>query len=368
MKQHISPFQFSMLVGNFIFSSTLITQPQVLIQLSKQNIWIVVLLSFCLNLLLIPIFIGNENNLSKVEGIFDDKSLSWIQKNFAGSLFVFFFFVFIRDFNSIIYFISSVLLPKTPLDIISILIILCLIYISNSGIEVIARITVVHFFIIFLTVLGLPPILLNEIQLGNLLPVGGVGSVREIGKSMYLMGASIGEMIVMFFLLNYVKPFKKIKKATIKGISMFFAIFFISSLLDITVLGVGVAKESTYPNFLVVQQIHLTDFLDRLDLVIVLLWLPTVFCKLALVLYAIQKCSNTIIGRELKFTLLPLGLLLALCMHLFKDNIEGLEFAFITWPTLGLLLEVIIFAQFLWIKRKQTGSGKGSKDRKNVKA
>lgn len=369
MKQQISRFQFSILVGNFIYSSTLISQPQILIQLSKQNIWIVALIGYLISLILIPVFIGNEKKLSRVHGLFDSKKLTLLQKSYAGSFLLFFFLIFIRDFSAIIHFIGNILLPKTPIDFIALLIILCLLYISNGGMEVIARVTGIHFFVIFLTVLTLPALLMNEMQLGNLLPIGGVNSVAGIGKSTYLLIASIGEMVVMLFLLNYVKPFKKIKKATILGISIFFIIFFISSVLNVTVLGVGVAKEATYPNFLVVQQIHLTDFLDRLDLILVLLWLPTVFCKLALVLYAIQKLLNGIMGKELSFTLFPLGIILSLCIHLFKDNIESLEFAFFTWPTLGIALEGIIFILFIWIKLKQSNSGKHkSSEKKSIKA
>ncbi|MDV2687735.1 GerAB/ArcD/ProY family transporter, partial [Alkalihalophilus lindianensis] len=76
-------------------------------------------------------------------------------------------------------------------------------------------------------------------------------------------------------------PLKAARKAVITGTALGLFLFFLILFLAIVVLGTKIVREATYPSYILVQQINLTDFLDRLDLVIVAVWLPAFFSKLA---------------------------------------------------------------------------------------
>jgi spore germination protein len=85
-------------------------------------------------------------------------------------------------------------------------------------------------------------------------------------------------------------------------------------------------------------------------------------CKLSLLLFALNRLFNTFRRKDSDFNLVPLALLLSLTIRLFKNNIDGIEYSFFTWPTKGLLLELIIVFLFLILKR-----GKSDKVKKMSK-
>lgn len=368
MKQQISALQLAFIVGNFIFTGTLVSLQQILIEISKQNSWIVVIITFPITLIFIWVICSKVEKLNKLEGFFDPNNKSILHRGFVILLILFLLFIFIRDFRALTGFINTGLLPDTPIDIIAIITILCLIYISYTGIEVIARITVIHFFTVFVIVMSLPLLLLNEIRPESLQPIGGTNSFSEILKSAYILFPWMGEVFIILFLFIYLKPLKHFKKASIAGAGLGGVLLLILTLLIISVLGLGVASESTYPNISLIQQINLTDFLDRLDLVIVVVWIPTILCKLSLLMYGINKSINVIRGSDKNLGYLPIGLILGLSIHLFKNNIEHLEFSFFSWATLGILLESMLLAIFLIMKYKKKKIGQNSKQKKEVKA
>ncbi|GIN60991.1 hypothetical protein J27TS8_09840 [Robertmurraya siralis] len=361
MKQEqLSPFQLTCLIGNFIFTGVIISVPQILMEISKQNTWIVIMFTYVLTTTVIYIICRKPAKLEKLKSIFYFDKRPWFKNVFISVLFMYLLFIYIRDFRIFNSFIDGILLPDTPFDIIALLTTLTLIYISLTGIEVIARVTVIHFITISIVVILLPFFLLNEIQLANLLPFGGLHSGAEILKSTYIFFPWMTEAIVIVFLFVFLHPISHLKKAGIIGISCGFILLFILIFLNITVLGVAIASEATYPNIKLIQQINLTDFLDRLDLVIEVVWIPTMLCKLSLLLFTLNRLFNTFRRKDSDFDIVPLALLLSLTIRLFKNNIDAIEYSFFTWPTKGLLLELIIVTLFLMLKRGKSHKSKGN--------
>ncbi|MEQ2525485.1 GerAB/ArcD/ProY family transporter [Bacillaceae bacterium CLA-AA-H227] len=350
MKQQISVLQYACIIGNFIFTGTLVLIPQLIIEISKQNSWIVVIVTFLFIYGIVYFLSSQTDRIKKIKGVFNSENKSWYTKVFLTVFLFFMLSIFIRDLQALNGFIDAVLLPKTPIDVIAFLSILSLTYISLTGIEVIARITVIHFLTISIIIVALPFLLLNEIELAYLQPIGGINFFSELIKSVYIYFSWIAEVVIFIFLLIFIEPFNQLRKASILGLTCGLVVLLILMLLNITVLGVAVASEATYPNFALIQQINLTDFLDRLDLIIVVVWLPTMLCKLALLLFGIQKLLNVIRGKDSDFSIIPLGILLGLTNHFFKNNIASIEYSFFTWPTLGMILELIIILGFIFFK------------------
>lgn len=366
MKNQISSFQFSLIIGNFIFSGTIVSVQQIVIEVAKQNAWIVILISYLIIIGIVYFISANKAKLEKLRGLYDTGNSNKFHKVFVFILLLFLFIVFIRDFRAVNGFIDIVLLPDTPIDVIALLMILSLIYISLAGIEVIARITVIHFFVIATIFVACPLLLINEINFKNIQPIGGVHALADILKAVYLITPWMGEALILVFLMMFINPIEKIRISSIFGTTLGILGVFISTILLLTVLGVGVASEATHPNIELIQQINLTDFLDRLDLIIVTVWLPAMFCKLALLVFGIQKSLNILRGSDDDKGLLPLGLILGLTTQLFSSNIDHLEFAFFTWATLGMTLEVLIILLFILIKNKHSGLGKTAKKNSKI--
>ncbi|NHM33777.1 GerAB/ArcD/ProY family transporter [Neobacillus terrae] len=352
MKPRISAGQFSILIANFIFSVSAISLPQVLIKSSGHYSWVLAPVTLPVFFLFVFIIIGRAKNQEQFKNIFvPDSDHSFVEKIFYLCVFLFMALILIRDLRGFVDFVAAVLLPNTPIDILVTLSLLVILYVTVSGLEVIARVTVIQFVILGVIVAALPLLLLNEIQIGNLQPILGMEALPGVFKSSYILFSWVGEVVFIVTIIAHVEPIKKIRKAAFQGIGIIYTLLCILLATEIGVLGTKILEVSTYPSHQLIQQINLTDFLDRLDVFIVVVWLPNIFTKLALALFCLNKALSCLVKRETNVYILPVSLILGhLSILLFKNNINQIDFSFYTWPTLGSSLEIILLALFILIK------------------
>jgi len=358
MKPKISGMQYMLLVANYLFTATLISLPQVLVQAAEQNTWMVPILSLPFLVIIIIFSLGKKVEPLKELFLMGEK-VTKLQKVFVSILLFFLIVSFIRDMRALIDFTVTSLLPNTPIEILSVLSALVICYVCWTGLEVIARITVIQFMVLGGILLLLPLMLANEIDPKNLQPILGPGSLSAIVQSWYLLLGWVSEIVVFFLLLPYIDPIKNIRKLGIFGSLTAMFLLFLLIIMQLAVLGADIVKVSTFPNYQLIQQINITDFLDRLDLVIVTVWAPTILCKISLTLYCINKAVGIVRGADTNVFIIPIGLLLAiLAVVLFKSNVQHLEFSFFTWPTLGLALELLLIPLFFIIRKKHVTRAK----------
>lgn len=348
-KEAISPLQLVFLIANLLLTATLITLPQVITQFSKQNMWMTPLLVFPIVLGLIVIALGRGEGISEV--LKNPKSK--ITKLFYIASFLYLVPLYIRDLRAFTDFIGANLLPKTPIEVITILLTFTILYISLSGLEVISRITLIQFVVFGCIVLTSPFLLLNEITLANFSPVFGPGVLKELSSSSLIMLPWMGEVVIIFLILSSVSVKKGVTKSVLYGTTLGFLTFFVLVVMDIAVLSANIVSKATYPNFIMIQEINLTDFLDRLDLVIVIVWMPCLIAKIALTGYCIHQVMLRLKITETNLLFPPFLLLLGiLSIILFKTNKDHLEFSFYTWTFIGLVLELVIVFLFYALRRK----------------
>ncbi|WP_231687967.1 endospore germination permease [Bacillus sp. FJAT-27251] len=352
MPVKIAPYQLSFLVANFIFTGTLISLPQSLAELANQNSWMAPLPGFIFMAVFISLIIGGTEQLAKFSKKFLAGKRSIIEKAFLIAFGVLFAFTFIRDVRGLVDFVATVLLPTTPIDVLSILATLIIIYVAGSGLEVITRVTAIHFTLLAAIVIFLPFMLLNEINLANFQPVFTSTFMMGLSKSSFVLFSWIGEGVFILLLLGNVNNVKKARRAALKGFAVGMGLLSILLALMISVLGVDIVAASTYPAHQMVQQINLTDFLDRLDLIIVTVWIPTFMSKIALDLYMVNRCLTGGRDQDINVIIIPLGLTLGLLSILmFHNNMEHFHFSFYTWAGLGLGIQLLIGFLFL-LRRK----------------
>jgi spore germination protein (amino acid permease) len=356
MTQKISNYQLILLVANFIFSAFIISLPQIIVHAGGQNSWLVPIFLFPVFWLIVYLIFGNRRHIEAIKDLFAiGKKSRGLEKFFVLVFLLFVLISFLGDMRALLDFVASVLLPSTPLDILMVLSIFIIVYISMSGLEVIARINGIHFFILMVIVLSLPLILLNEWQPGNLKPLPSLANVMDLIKSAYFTFSWLGQMILFLIIIASVNPLKEARKAVVSGTALGCFLVFTIIMLQIMVLGTDIVKETTYPTYILIQQISITDFLDRLDLVLVSVWVPAMLTKLAFMLYAINYCLGFFYKSNTNKFLFPISILLGyLSLLLFKNSMEHTHFSFYSWTSLGLGLEVLLIFLFLLVRRSAT--------------
>jgi len=354
MKTKISNLQTIFLTANFVFSSVVVSMPQVILGIGGQNGWMVPILLFPIYFLIIYFTLGRKRNTQTLENLFDLEAKG--RRNFIEKGFVILFLLnamvlFLRDLRATVDFVGTVLLPTTPIDMITILLVLVIAYISTSGLEVVARVTTLHFGLLLLIVLLLPLLLLNEMDIGNFQPLPSIGQFMDVIGAGALTFSWVGEIFLILIVVSHINPSKEVRRSVFIGTGLTLFLFSIILLLEVSVLGPDLVREATYPSYVLIEQINITDFLDRLDPFIVVIWLPTIITKLTFLLYAINHCVSFLGKKNTNKFMFPVSLILGyLSILIFKNNMDHLHFSLFTWSTLGIALEVIIIVMF-WIVR-----------------
>ncbi|UOE92123.1 GerAB/ArcD/ProY family transporter [Alkalihalobacillus sp. LMS39] len=348
MKVHISHRQLGFLAANMTIASSLVVLPQSLTDLSLQNTWVVPLFLFAYVVILVSIGMFGIQKLQVLD--FDSKS--WKIKGFALLMFIFIAHILIRDVRILTGFVDTTLLPLTPTFVVTMLFIGTSLYIAWAGIEVIARFNEIMYVLFIIVILFIPISLFEEMSLANFEPVMGFHVIPSLLQSSFIGFAWIGEIIIVFLILNTTKSYQKSKLSLIWGGGLGLFLLFILIFSQTAVIGSEIVRFTTYPSYTLVQQIRLTEFLDRLDFFLVSLYFPTIFSKLALMLYGLNRSVNMITNSKNKVTLIPLTLLMGmLSLLLFEDKNDIYEFKIHSWASLGLFLQLVIaIVMFLIIR------------------
>jgi spore germination protein (amino acid permease) len=353
MKQKVSNLQLIFLVANLTFSATVVSLPQMIVLIGGQNAWMIPIIVFPIFLLIIYFIFGRTKNAEQLLHLFSIGQ----KKNFWENVFVLFFLitailVYLRDLRGAVDFIATVLLPSTPVDIMTILSVLVITYIAMSGLEVVLRINAIHFGLLMIVALMLPILLLNEFEYRNLQPLPGLDTIKSLAKGILFVFSWVGETLLSLIIISSIHPINQARRAVIIGSGLGIFLFALVLLVEIAVLGTKIIQETTYPTFIMIQQINWTDFLDRLDPVIVVVWLPTILIKISYLHYALNHCFSYFYKSNTNKFLVPISLILAyLSILIFKNNMDHLRFSFLTWSSLGLILEIIIIVMFFIVRK-----------------
>ena len=190
-------------------------------------------------------------------------------------------------------FVISQFLSETPIIFIAIIIGILIIYINNKGIEIIFRVSNLLFFINIILLIVAIFGNYNRIDLTNMLPLLSIGIERPIIGSIYIL---IFQLIYMFILLiipkNSIKNNKHFNKAIIIAITCAFILFLLIIIYTIGSLGIDLTLKYHYPAYIVLKEISIFGFIDKIENFIIIHWVFEIFILLSLIIYFINKMTN----------------------------------------------------------------------------
>lgn len=185
--------------------------------------------------------------------------------------------------------IAQTELPRTPMWVLIVSMTLVVMWATYEGIEVIGRCSEflgigIILLAIFLTILILP-----DVEWGNLLPVFSAG-VTPILEGALPPASFLGECVMMMMLLPFMREPKEGPSKTVWAVGFASLFLTLSTVMVLAVFGPMSAK-MWYPAFELVRYISIAEFLERMDSLIIAVWLTGVFVKLSL--YFFITCYGT---------------------------------------------------------------------------
>jgi spore germination protein len=285
----------------------------------------------------------------------------WVGRLITMAYIGLFFIILTRDLRMILDFVHLTLLQFTPVEVIGILVALTLIFNCRSKLIENVRLNELWQVLLMLTIVFILLFSLRDVKLDNFLPMFNEGIGHSFLGSWFLL-AYLGEVVILPLLFpgrNFRKPYGML------GLGIGVLLLEILNFSQISVLGAELVTRFHYPNYVLVQQIRLTDFLDRFDLIVVSIWLPAMIVKTSFSLYFVVRAICLIVPKaEHKVLSAPVGLLSLVCSFWFYEGAIQLFQLNRTWPALAMipqyLLPVMIYVWFRMRSKKPVQEGQAS--------
>lgn len=298
---------------------------------AKQDVWIAVL--FALLMALPAIFI-----YARLLSIFPGKDLFDILNEVFGKILgkiialIFIWYAFhlgalvIRNFSEFIHIVS---LPRTPQLVIIVFTGLICAWAAKAGVEVIGRwagffLPVLLFVIIFTVLLSL-----TQADMDNLKPILYKGFPPVFKSAFSVFSFPFAETVVFMMVFCSVKHKFKMYKVYYVGLIGGAAILLVLSVRNILVLGVETASTLYFPSYSAVSMIELGTFLERIEIVVAVVFLLTGIVKISVCLYAASNGIAKVFNfSRYKILVASVGLLMMILSNfIYNSTMEMFEWA-----------------------------------------
>ncbi|MBP1934153.1 GerAB/ArcD/ProY family transporter [Ammoniphilus resinae] len=351
--------QLSWLTASLLLTSSLVTLPSSIANAAGSNA-VFSQIGPVLFALIICLFFYALNQHYPDKNLFEITFI--VAGKWGGAILnaVILFFMWMRllmELNAITGFINTTLLTRTPPEILTLMFVIILMYFGRSSVEAIARMNDFFFPVLFIGIFPIFLFILNEFHLERMEPFL-VDGLAPIWKGNWVALAGYGEMFVMGAFLHALPKSKLFLVSIRHGVLLSAFGFTVSLLLGIGVLGSVISGRVMYPAYMVVEQIHITDFLDRLEILFFSIWFPAIAIKSVIIflaiLIAIASYTN---NRDYRTYSIPLGwFVLATSTLSFQGALSVQDYSSFALPVIipavQVPLMVIIYGLVRWKKRK----------------
>ncbi|GGF85170.1 spore germination protein KB [Paenibacillus albidus] len=255
-----------------------------------------------------------------------------------------------RDLRDGSTMLAMATMHNTPLFIISTLMILSVAYVLHKGVEVLTRTSLVFTFIVLLIGIFCTLLLMlsGSIHLHRLLPVMEDG-LRPIAAAVLQQNYMFpfGEMISFTMLMPYLSNVKKGPWVIAAAILTSGLLLSFTMALNISVLGADIVSRAPLPLMPVISKISLSDFIQRVDVFVVMVLIIGVFFKIAVFFAAAMIGISELFGLPYRRMLYPSALIILFTSMLDARNFtehleEGGRLLYRVYPIFVLLIPAIL--------------------------
>lgn len=181
--------------------------------------------------------------------------------------------------------ISQVLLPKTPLPVIMLAMLLTVSYLVKSGIEAIARAAEVLVYFIFIPLIIVLIFIVVKADYKQLMPFFQ-SKPMAIGKGAFVISLSFIPIEFMLMLTGLMKKPEKAKKTTLWAIVAIAIIECIVLVLTYSGIGLGASKRQIWPVLTLMQSIQFPgSLIENQEILMMTCWIFSIFMYISSGLY-----------------------------------------------------------------------------------
>lgn len=231
-------------------------------------------------------------------------------------------------------------------------------YAVRNGLEVIGRLNELLFPLLLVSYLAIIVIVANEIQLANLLPILENG-IKPVLRGSLPHSAWRGEIVLMLMMLPNLNQPAEARKASIYTVIILGAVLALDTIATVGVFGAELTSHLTFPYFTLAHYGRIAMILERMEALVILVWVAGVMTKIALFYYcSVLACAQWFNLQNYKPLVTPVGvILIAWSLVIYENSRELVDLISKTFPIYAFAFELLIPALLLAVAavRKKKG-------------
>nr|WP_202894884.1 endospore germination permease [Paenibacillus sp. 23TSA30-6] len=322
----ISARQLMILTTLYTVGSAILIIPSGMAEVAKQDAWMAALVGVVAGLLVLYLYI-------KLASLYPQKTLIGIMEALLGKWLgkavglLFFATFFINAPVPVLFylgnFMTTQMIPETPMPAVNILFALIILLAVRLGLEVIARSAELMFPLFILLYISFTGLIVSNIKLENVQPVleAGVGPIWSAALS-FVSTAFLPHIILLMIFPASVNRFDQARKAIFTGSLIGGLMLVVVVSLAILVLGPDLTARNIYPSYALAKKISIGNFLQRIEAIMATMWFISLFFRITLYMHstvtAIAQIFRLKNDRQL---VLPLGILLVALSTIVYPNV-----------------------------------------------
>lgn len=347
----ISARQFKVLVILCFIGSSILLAPRGATSEAKQDAWIVALVGLTLTLLLVFFYNAFGNRFSGMTIVECTEVVlgKWIGK-IVSLLFISFLFITCAMLLYIVgNFVTSQIMPETPIQFTNLLFVIVVVFGTRLGLEVFSRTAeILYFWVIGLLIVFLI-FLFPNLDFKNMQPTLEYGIKPIIrGALSYTSFSSLTLIVLMTIFPAYVNNQREASKSFISGTLTAGLIMFLVITFCILVLGHDITTRNGFPSYALAKKISLGDFIERIEVIVAIIWIITMFYKIILFFFgAAIGLAQVLELKNYHSLTLPLGMILVVVsLIVFPNSVYLREWDSTIWfpysLTYGFFLPLLL--------------------------
>jgi len=253
-------------------------------------------------------------------------------------------------------FVATVLLPESPLGAVILVMALLCAYSVRHGLEPFVRaVQILAPMVVGIVVLG-SILVVNKMKPEQLLPVFEAGLPTVLRAAFTIFAISFGDLVLFAQVLPKVQPAAAIRRGLLRGVAATTAVLTAGRLVSTMVLGSHLIATASYPSLEVARAIEVADFITRLDVLLVAMWVGGGLTKAGLALWTTASGLAEWLGlRDYRPLVLPvMTILAAFALVVYEDTATGVRFPASVYPVFAFPFQVLIPLLLLgvaWLRR-----------------
>ncbi|RXZ80745.1 spore gernimation protein [Paenibacillaceae bacterium] len=356
-KGRISVRQLAVLLLLAEIGDMILVFPSVVTSFAHQDAWIYSFAGIPLGLLVVIIMVRLYKfrpQYTIIESL-QDVIGKWLG-SFIGLCYLLFYFisatVYVREVGD---FITTQVLPQTPVRVINLLFVAILGWGLIHGLETIARSSEILMPVVILFLLLLILFLLPQANPAHLQPIMGINFFKGMQSMLVSVSYPFGELIVFLMILPYVKEQPHMLRDALLTTLIGGILLSVTVLMSILVIGPLLTEHSVYATFVLSQKIQIGEFLERIEAFMATAWVISTYVKCLLYYYAFTLATAQLFKlRDYRPFIMPFALLLYGMAFIISPNIKHYTTVVVPYIneldlTYGLVLPIMLLGVY-WIK------------------